>query len=389
MMPVQLNREVTSVSYRLTFSVLALLIGPTGSITQSRADAASDLIRSYMAEHHIAGIAVAIGERGEVVYSAALGFADLEAGEPVTEETLFRTASVLKPMTATAVLQLATAGALNLNESIQSYCPAYPTKQWLVTASQLIVHEGGVRPSVFADIFNRDHYPTVSAAISRFADDTLVAEPGTKAVYSNAGYTLLACAIEGVTGTTYDAYMREHIFVPARMTHTRLDNVFEVIPGRARPYMVRTEDNTEQWRGLWQPRHLASATVGVPFNADPVDPSWAPGAGGYLTTPVDLAHFAIALMDGDLLPPDTLAHIPGSHTLPTGETSGRSHGWVVEETNGGTVIKVFGSDWNGSSGLWVLPAHGFAIAISTNKAFEQPSPLAEDLARLWGRLPPG
>lgn len=75
------------------------------------------------------------------------------------------------------------------------------------------------------------------------------------------------------------------------------------------------------------------------------------------------------------------------HRLSTGEVSARSHGWVLGEQGGRTVLQTFGSDWNGSSGLWVLPDDAFVIAVSTNKGFEQPAELVEDLARLWGRLP--
>ena len=203
--------------------------------------------------------------------------------------------------------------------------------------------------------------------------------------YSNAGYTLLACAIEGASGVQYDDYLREHIFETAGMTNTRPNNVFEVIPGRARAYMVRTAANTEQWEGLWQDSHLSSTRIDVPFNADPVDPSWSPGAGGYLTTPVDLVRFASALMDGRLLPVEYVARMTEPYRLASGEPVPRTHGWVLDEFQGRTVLQVLGSDWNGSSGLWVLPADGFAIAVSTNKGFEQPGHLVEDLAQVWTR----
>ncbi len=359
------------------------LSAPPALATQSRGDSAAELVRSYMRDNVVPGVAVAIASRGEVVYSEAFGYADLEARSPVTGRTLFRTASVLKPMTATGVMTLALVGALDLDAPIQRYCPDYPMKRWTVTARALIAHAGGVRPSVFADIFNADHYATVTGALARFADDSLIAEPGTTVAYSNAGYTLLACAIEGASGVSYDAYMRAHVFGPAGMSSTRRDNSLEVVPERARPYMVRTKENTEQWQGLWQPRHLADTEVAVPFNADPVDPSWSPGAGGYLTTPVDLVRFASALLEGRLLPAERVARIPHPYVLSTGETVPRSHGWLLDDFDGHVVLNVFGSDWNGSSGLWVLPDEFLVVAISTNKGFEQPSELAERLARLW------
>lgn len=364
-----------------------VLCSPGWLAAQTHEQASENLVKDYMHEHAIPGMGVAISLRGEVIYSVTSGYADLEMNVPVTPRTLFRTASVLKPMTATAVWMLALGDALDLDAPIQGYCPAYPKKQWPVTPRTLIVHAGGVRSSTFADIFNREHYASVSEALVRFAEDPLVSEPGTSSAYSNAGYTLLACAIEGASGVSYDDYLQKHIFDKAGMTHTKRDNPLEVIPGRARPYMVRTVENTEKWKGLWQPRHLSDTRVGVPFNADPVDPTWSPGAGGYLTTPVDLVRFAAALMDGRLLPADHVTSIQQPYRLSNGESVQRTHGWLLDDYEGHTVLQVLGSDWNGSSALWVVPAEGLAIAISTNKGFEQPSQLIEALAQLWINAP--
>lgn len=107
-------------------------------------------------------------------------------------------------------------------------------------------------------------------------------------VYSNAGYTLLACAIEGATKQPYDSALAHLVLEPAGMRPTRGDNVYEVVPERARYYVVRTAANTEQWKGLWTAAHLASTRLDQPANADPVDPTWAIGAGNYLGTPADL-----------------------------------------------------------------------------------------------------
>ena len=138
------------------------------------------------------------------------------------------------------------------------------------------------------------------------------------------------------------------------------------------------------------PRQLRSLigtlARGVSFNADPVDPTWAPGAGGYLTTPVDLVHFASALMNGQLVSADFAASISEPYRLSNGESVPRSLGWILGDFDGHTVLSNMGSDWNGSSALWVLPADDFAIAVSTNKGFEQPSELIEALATIWRGL---
>ncbi len=71
--------------------------------------------------------------------------ADLENSVPVKATTVYRTASIAKPMTATAVMLLAEQGKLDLDAPIQKYCAAFPEKPWPVTARQLLGHLGGVR----------------------------------------------------------------------------------------------------------------------------------------------------------------------------------------------------------------------------------------------------
>jgi len=159
----------------------------------------------------------------------------------------------------------------------------------------LLLHQGGIRPTTGAEVFNREHYPSVAEAVATFARDGLVAEPGAQAIYTNLGYVLLACAIEGASRSTYDDYLQQGVLSPAGMTATVRDDFYRVIPHRAAGYMVRTADNTRDCEGLWTGAHLAATRIGEPFRADPVDASLQPGAGNYLTTPSDLARFVLAL----------------------------------------------------------------------------------------------
>ena len=105
------------------------------------------LVRLYMHAQHIPGMSVALGINGHLVWAQGFGFADLENRVPTDTETVFPTASTLKPLTATAVLRLVDAGRLDLDAPVQRYCAAYPTKPWIVTPRLLLLHQGGIRPS--------------------------------------------------------------------------------------------------------------------------------------------------------------------------------------------------------------------------------------------------
>ncbi|MFL5472477.1 MAG: serine hydrolase domain-containing protein [Gemmatimonadales bacterium] len=343
----------------------------------------SAAVREYMRAHGIPGLSLAVGYGGRVVLAQGFGSADLEHGILVTPATLFLIQSTQKLLTATAVLRLAEAGKLSLDDTVQTHCPAFGVRRWAVTLRQLLSHQGGIRSSDLRDLFNREHYASTDAALRRFVAESLQAPPGSKVAYSNAGYTLLACAIEGATAEPYDSALRHLVLQPAGLRATRPDNVFEVIRGRSRYYILRTDTNTEQWRGLWTDAHLTSTRLDEPANADPVDPSWAIGAGNYLGTPSDLIRFALALLSGRLLQSRyrDSAFAPAPLTA-TGEPTGRAlGGWLLDTKD--SLPQVLGSTWNGSFGLAVDPRTGLAVAVASNIELDQPTELFDRIIKSW------
>src|SRR5262249_41691359 len=137
----------------ICIAAAVLLVAPTGigADRQTAGVLAGDVagidraIEDRRQALQLPGVSVAIAMGGALVYAKGFGLADLENRRVVTPESRFRTASVAKPITATAVMQLAEAGRLDLDAPIQTYCPAFPQKPWPVTARQLLGHLAGVR----------------------------------------------------------------------------------------------------------------------------------------------------------------------------------------------------------------------------------------------------
>src|SRR5687768_15668376 len=98
-----------------------------------------------MARLGIPGLTAALVLKGELVWSGGFGTADIENQLPARPETVYRLASVSKPITAAAVLQLAERGKLDLDAPIQKYVPAFPDKGLPITVRQLLAHQGGIR----------------------------------------------------------------------------------------------------------------------------------------------------------------------------------------------------------------------------------------------------
>src|SRR5271166_6816508 len=91
----------------------------------------------FMAKNNLPGISIAVVENGEYEWSKGFGMADLENPVPATSQTLYRLASISKPLTATAAMVLYEHGKLDLDAPIQRYCPAFPKKEAPITTRQL------------------------------------------------------------------------------------------------------------------------------------------------------------------------------------------------------------------------------------------------------------
>ena len=136
--------------------------------------------------------------------------ADLENFVPVKTSTVLRTASIAKPVTATAAMQLVEAGRLDLDAPVEKYVPEFPRKPWPVTMRQLLGHLGGIRSyRDQGESLNTRHFSTLRDAVRVFAADDLASEPGTRYTYSSLGFVLAGAVVEAVAGfrlpTTCDA----------------------------------------------------------------------------------------------------------------------------------------------------------------------------------------
>ena len=166
------------------------------------------------------GLSVAIARDGEVVFERAWGFADLAAQEALTPRHLFRVASHSKTFTAAAILRLAEAGRLDLEDQAAQHLP------WLaenpdprvagITLRQLLSHGAGVmRDGPLPDfwLLQRD-FPDRETLIEFFRTCALVIDPDTRLKYSNLTYGLLGLVIEAVSGLSFADYAQRNLLDP-------------------------------------------------------------------------------------------------------------------------------------------------------------------------------
>jgi CubicO group peptidase (beta-lactamase class C family) len=224
-----MNRPALRLIYSLAWVVLA---GPLSSIAvgQQPADVRGPIRDSIAAwqtrNHQPAGLAVGVYRHGRIIFNEGFGTIRLGSGDPVTPRTVFHLASVTKPMVATAVMQLADAGKLDIEERVSRYLPYFTMKDpraSAITLAQLLTHTAGM-PDVTDYAWERPEYD--DGALERYvrglADSSLIFAPGTRWQYSNIGFEVLADVIAKVSGEPFETYVQRHILSPLRMTHSTL-----------------------------------------------------------------------------------------------------------------------------------------------------------------------
>ena len=360
-----LHRDSRAAGLLLTW--LALLQGPpahgreAAAVPEAQLDA---LVTETMRAQKVPAITVAAGNANRILYSRAFGSADLENSVAATPGTLIRTASIAKSITAVAAMTLVDSGKLDLDAPVQTYCPPFPPRQWPITTRELLAHTAGIRHYNPGEMQNTRHYRFMADGFAIFAADPLLFRPGTGYQYSTYGYTVAGCVIEGAAGERFQDYVAAHVFGPAGMTHTVVDDTYEIVPHRARGYQKM---GGEVW------------------NADLMDSSYKIPGGGYLTTAEDLVRFAQALTGGRLVKAASLAQL----WTPTPVSGKESYGLGFQVLEGGKLIMHTGGQPGTTTILVIAPQQRRALAVLANMDGVQLRELVRAIAaRFEMPLPP-
>lgn len=372
---------------RAFVAVAGIVLGLVAAIPAAQRPVLSDIaiqeldavIKAAQAEARIPGLSVAVAFRDQPVYSKAFGMADLEFRVAATPTTAFRTASVAKPLTATAVMQLVEQGKIDLDAPIQRYCSAFPEKPWPVTARLILGHQAGIRHyQKPGESTGTQHYFTIQDSLALFKNDPLLHEPGTKYFYSTYGYSVLGCAIEGASGQLYEVYMRDRVFAPAGMTRTRLDRIYEIVPERSRGYQLLTDEVLKQL----PPQVQSFARAGEIYHASLHDTSMKVPGGGLVSTAEDLMRFGVAVNTHVLLKRETVEQMWTEMKTRTGEATGYGLGWGVAPAQDGIRrLSHSGNQAGAASVFHVLPEVGLSYAIMTNLEDAALGPMSRGIAQ--------
>jgi CubicO group peptidase (beta-lactamase class C family) len=313
-------------------------------------------VEAQMKDIRIPGVALGIIQADQIVYLKGYGVAD-PSGRAVTAQTPFLLASLMKPVTALAIMQLVEAGKVELDAPVQHYLPWFQLANEQDSAALTVRHllnqtsglSGATGNEMFPSAAMMDWTP--EQKVRELSDNPLTYPVGTTYEYSNVNYVILALIVETVSGQPFESYVQEHIFGPLDMRQSFIYQAKALPPETATGY--------QQW-------------FGFPVASDLPLPRSGNGSGGLIASAEDMTHFLIAqLNDGrygnvSLLSPAGIAEM---HTPAAREGDSETFygmGWEVETVDGLTTLTHNGDHGNFHADV-TLTSDGWGIVMMANE----------------------
>lgn len=296
------------------------------------------------------GLAVAVIKDDNIAFAEGFGSANLEYDIPIGTDTVFHVASISKQFTAFAILKLEQEGLLSIEDDVRQYLPEVPDFGHTIRLKHLLTHSSGLREQWrllemagwrLDDVITNEHVLTL------VQDQTaLNFEPGTRYMYCNTGFTLLAEVVERVTGQTFADYTQAQIFEPLGMTDSLFyDDHEAIVRNRAYSY--------EEVEGALRKRRLNFAVVGPT---------------GLFTTVSDMSRWAMNFNEPKIGNPDLFDRMSRMSQRPDGSTVSYAMGQFVGSYKGHDMISHAGSDAGYRAYFARFPAEGLSVVLLANSA---------------------
>lgn len=339
------------------------------------------VIDKALSDKGFVGAVVMVAESNEIAYSRAAGLADREAGAPMGEDTIFRAASLTKPIVATTILAMSDQDLLAVDDPVTDYLPYFRPKtadgrEPVITLRHLLTHTAGLSydyskdPRISAGLTDTDL--ALDEVLGLVAQQPLSYEPGTSWLYSMAIDVLGAVASKVHGGQLSDA-VAHYVTDPLGMA----DTAFRVTDRQrlATPYAdgetepVRMADPhpaPNPWGGV------TTFSPGRIFNQK----AFQSGGGGMATTGPDFIRFLMALVQdgGPILKPET-ARMALQNQMTFEREAGQGFSfmgsYVVDPLRANLTLPAGANNWGGIYGhVWSLdPATGICAVSLSNTAF--------------------
>ncbi|HEY1018171.1 MAG TPA: serine hydrolase domain-containing protein [Sediminibacterium sp.] len=201
----------------LLSAIILLFVLMTNLPAQAQPEKAEAAIKTIMEETKVMGLSVAVVKNNQIIYTHSFGLKDAETHTPLTDDCLFRIASISKSFSATAMMQLAEAKKLSLEEDMSNLVgfpirnPKYP--ETVITLRMVLSHRSSINDSqgyFTLDAINPAKNPNWAKCYNEY-------EPGTGYQYCNLNYNMAGTIIEKISGERFDQYIKHHILDPLQL----------------------------------------------------------------------------------------------------------------------------------------------------------------------------
>ncbi|ANM31145.1 hypothetical protein ABI59_18565 [Acidobacteria bacterium Mor1] len=356
-------------SRHVLLCALVLVLLTSAAVADDLGDRIDAAAREQMKSQKLVGLAVGVIENREIVHLQGYGYADLDKQVPVDpRKTMFRWASISKPLTAVAATQLWEVKKLDLDADVRGLVPEFPDKGKTITMRQLLGHFGGIVHYKNGKVirtrreYDAEHpHADVILALDVFKESPLVSEPGKEMNYTTHGYILASAVVQRAGGEPYHQQVNRRIAEPLGMKTLQPDYPWVDIPDRAVGYRKPKKASKEK-------------TV-----------HWKLGGGGFISTVEDLALFAEGLLDGKLVSDRGYELMWTESSEPGGERTGYGLGFGVGGEGKSRQVAHTGSQNKTRTVMVIFPETGRGVVAMTNSEYAK----IQDLARaLLGAMGP-
>ncbi len=345
-------------------------------MSSERLQRIDDVMQAYIDRNEIAGAVTLVARRGKVVHFSAIGNRDAESGTPMTHDTIFRIASMTKPIASVALMMMYEEGHFQLRDPISKWLPEFadmrvaipaPAQERLggryklvhaarpITVQHVLTHTSGM-PNLYRGIMQPEYIEmvgqtepgdTVGDVLKRVATLPLNFHPGDAWEYSRAT-DIVGRLVEVMSGQTLDEFLKERIFEPLEMTDTHFYLPASKLDRFATLY--RPDDNGKM--------ELAEApTAESRFVAEPH--VYFSGAGGLVSTARDYFRFHQMMLNG--------GELEGTRIL-----SRKS-------------VELMTSNHTGDKGIWLTgPGYGFGLGYAIVTDLGQSGSPRSEGSYYWG-----
>ncbi len=352
-----------SISSKVFIAICLLQIVSIAGFSQTeKAEAA---IRDIMQQHEAVGISVAVVKNNKIIYTHSFGMKDVEANQPLTDNCLFRIASISKSFSATSIMQLVAAKELSLNDDMSDLVgfkirnPKYP--ETTITLEMVMSHRSSINDSqgyFTLDAINPDKNPDWTKCYNEY-------EPGTDYQYCNLNYNMVGTIIEKKSGERFDQYVKHHIldrlglyggYCVDSLDNSRFATIYEY------------DDSLKKLvpsPGAYNPRRAEIASYVMGYSTPIFSPT-----GGMKISATDLAKYMMMHMNYGKSKGERIIKKKNSKRMQTKLSDKEGYGLAIMTTDkliaGRTLKGHTGSAYGLYSAMFFDPKEKFGIVVITN-----------------------